>query len=813
MARFLRPFCVAVALTIAAAPAAPAQPATQGNAVRTDRHGQALPEGAVARLGVFRSGARMRMEGLAFSPDGKMLALSDSTGAVYLFKAGTLTQVHLLAGHRDSVENVAFSPDGKTLASASRDGTVRLWDVAGGRERFCFRRHTTAVREVLFAPDGRTVASAEDGGTIRLWDPATGKERQALLGNNHMEHAMLFLRGGKQLVSIQWKTLQVWDVAAGKELHQLRGHSGLVRALALSPDGRVLASGGYDHTIRLWDVAAGKELRRLDAGRETITALAFSPDGKALASSSDDGEPCLWDPKTGKALQRLSRPAGWTHSVVFAPDGKTLVEAAGRAVYGWDIATGGAVAAFKGIDLFSGHRAGVTDVAFFPDGRRLASVSAEAVCVWDATFGLCRGRFGDEANAMQVVSVAPDGRSVAAGGRGLWLWDAATGKLRGTWQFGDVEALAFAEHGRSLIAGDGTGAFARMATGGGQGVRVLTPGGDEGGSASVVAVSPVNQTPRRHRLPWHVLDRRTLSGGPFRGGRFRPVRVTYTPSGRLLGALDRVGNVWLWEAATDKVVLKLRGCRGCLAFAPDGRTLATAGQDGSVRLLEVTTGHELTRFHGHQGAVLSGAFSPDGRLLATGGEDSSVLVWRVPDQRPAPRAGGTLSAERLEALWKDLDSAAAALGYRAAWAFADDPARAVPFLRQRLGALRPREDPPVARLITDLDDRHFKVREQASRELARLGPRVEPALRRALANPPSPEVRRRLEQLLDRLDDPRAFVERRRPDRALEALEHIGTPAAARALASLARETHEPWLAEEAKAALGRIECWPVAGR
>jgi WD40 repeat protein len=752
------------------------------------------------------------MEGLAFSADGKILAVSDSGGVVGLFEAATLRGLHVLPGHRDSVESVAFSPDGKTLASASRDATVRIWDVAGGRERLCFRGHTVAVREVLFAPDGRTVASADNGGTIRLWEAGTGKEQHALVGNNHMEHAMIFLNGGQALASIQWRALQVWDVASGKELHQLRGHGALIRALALSPDGRVLASGGHDHTIRLWDVATGRDRRRLDAGKETITALAFSPDGKVLASSSDDGQPCLWDPATGRVLRRLSRPAGWTHSIAFSADGKTLVEASGHAVYRWDVASGGDVPTVKGLDLFSGHRAGVTEIAFFPDSRRLASVSAEAVCVWDAISGRYRRRFGEEANAMRVVAVSPDGRSVAAGGRGVWLWEVATGKLLGTWNFCDVNALVFAEDGKCLVGGNGSLAFVRIETGGAQRMRTLSPGGDDSSDGSVLVVPPDGRTARTSARPWHLPDGRTQSAG-FGGPSCWLVRLTSTPGGRLLASLDRDGTIWLWEAATDKVVLKLPGGSSFLAFSPDGRTLATAGTDGAVRLLEVTSGLEHGRFSGHPGQVLSGAFSPDGRLLATGGEDTSVLVWHVPDRRPARRAGSRLSSERLEALWKDLDSADAARGYRAAWTFADDPARAALFLLDRMRGLWRRDDPPVGRLIADLDNRRFAVREKASRELARRGERAEPAMRRALASPPSAEVRLRLEQLLDKLDNGKGFSTRRRVVRAVEALEHIGTLEAARVLASIAKDAPETWVREDAKAALGRVEKWPTAGR
>lgn len=261
--------------------------------------------------------------------------------------------------------------------------------------------------------------------------------------------------------------------------------------------------------------------------------------------------------------------------------------------------------------------------------------------------------------------------------------------------------------------------------------------------------------------------------------------------------------MWLWEVGTGKersfAVPAVPGSRVfSAAFSPDGRTLARGDTDGTVWLDEVASGQVRRRLSGHWGTVDSLAFTPDGRTLASGSKDTTVLLWDV-----RPPAG---PASPAESLWAGLAAADAAAAWRAAGTLAASPEKAVALL---VGKLQPVPAPDagrVARLIAGLSAETFAERSKAEEALAGLGELAEPALWKASEGDPSAETRRRAAQLLDQLEGAARSPDRLRQTRALEVLEHLGTPAARDLLRDLARGAAEASLTREARASLARLE-------
>ena len=380
---------------------------------------------------------------VAFSPNGKMLAADDGGTNVLLWDAQTLLPMgRALVGHTDTINSLAFSPDGTMLASGSQDDTVILWsfDTSDPMERTLGSKGTG---EIALSPDGKTLASM-DSPNIALWDTKT---RRLV---------------GELLVS----------------------KSADIGGFAFSPDGETLAmgecvknglNGCAQGQVTLWDIHT-----RQPRGQPLPGGLwfAFSPDGRILASSGTGNGVSLWSMESMRAIGQLTNKMSFpATNPSFSPDGKTLAALtcatqksvclpwSQDAIEFWDVQT------LKPIDQpIAVGMSGVNSISFSPDGKRIISAgcgvwSSKSLCtegeltLWNVKTHKPLGQpMRGHSSSVSSVVFSPDGKTISSGDDTIILWNAATGQQIGealqlngplSWTTG----LAFSPDGRFLASG------------------------------------------------------------------------------------------------------------------------------------------------------------------------------------------------------------------------------------------------------------------------------------------------------------------------------------------------------------------------
>ncbi|MFM6131974.1 MAG: tetratricopeptide repeat protein [Sphaerospermopsis kisseleviana] len=207
------------------------------------------------------------------------------------------------------------------------------------------------------------------------------------------------------------KTIKLWNIATGEEIQTLTGHSGSIRTISFSPDGKILASGSSDKTIKLWDIATGEEIQTLTGHSDWIRTISFSPDGKTLASGSDDKTVKLWDIATGEEIQTLGGRSDSIRTISFSPDGKILASGSDdKTIKLWKIEP------LKTITI-TGHYAPITTISFSPDGKILASGSDDkTIKLWDLQTGTKIMTLYGHLSFVESLAFSPDSKTLVSGG-------------------------------------------------------------------------------------------------------------------------------------------------------------------------------------------------------------------------------------------------------------------------------------------------------------------------------------------------------------------------------------------------------------
>ncbi len=283
------------------------------------------------------------------------------------------------------------------------------------------KRRAMPITALAFSPDGKQVAVAV-GGRVELRRSPNGRARKALAGLPGKVNAIHFSPDGKQLVTASGipglnGIAQLWEVRSGQRLREFGGHRDTLFDAEFSPDGKLLATAGYDRTIRLWQVADGKLLRTIAVHNGAIFDLAFDPTGQALASASADQTVKLWRVSDGLRLDTLNQPQGELNAVTFTPDGRhILAVGADKRIHLWRFVSTNGPALNPVVESRFAHEAAITAFTLSADGKSLFTAAADRTLKrWSLPDLVERQAFETQPDLVSALAAVPQRERLAVG--------------------------------------------------------------------------------------------------------------------------------------------------------------------------------------------------------------------------------------------------------------------------------------------------------------------------------------------------------------------------------------------------------------
>ena len=613
---------------------------------------------------------------VAFSADGKLLAIGDTRGDIHLWQVSDGRPILTYRGHRGWVVSVAFNPEGTVLASSSIDQSIKLWDVSTGSCLNTLQGYIGAVQSVAFSPDGMMLASGHADRTVRLWK--LGQCIKTLYGHEDMVESVVFSPKGSLIASSSDDgTVRLWDIETGQCLQVLTGHTDIVWSIAFSHNGNVLASGSEDKTTKLWKIETGECVQTFAGHTHTVFAVGLSHDGSILATGSGDRTIRLWNLQTSQCVKVLTGHNHWVRSVAFHPHRQILASSSGdEMIKLWEMDTGFCVRTFQGhtgrswtdkstsnagsgpIDqnfnehllnlweitsgqqfrILQGYTNAVRSVVFNPEQSLLASGGDDSIIrLWDVQSGKCIRTLQGHAGHVWEVAFSPSGTLLASCAEDctVKLWDVSSGNcLITVTEHPDLaRALIFSHDGKLLATGETSKVIKLRDIVTGECLQVF-----HGHREAIVSIA---FSPDDRRLISSSRDK-TLRLWDTKTGQCiqksieqsfaLTSNVVFVPQRPDLAFVCGEKTVYRWDTKSNELIPERIGNgHNILTIAVNSVTelLASAGEDSQIIIWNWQSGEVVRRLVGHTGNIYAIAFSPDGNLLVSSSRDETIRLWNV----------------------------------------------------------------------------------------------------------------------------------------------------------------------------------------
>jgi WD40 repeat protein len=431
-----------------------------------------------SRIVIDDASANSFIQEVAYSPNGKMIAVLIRNESIQLYDVESGKRIHRLGGRR-STSLLSFTSDGKELLGAGYDGSLirwdvetgkrlsvsetsssgaaavvitadgrvlqwgkkeqafRLWDVKAAKALISEEGHVRGIGTIVYSPDGKKVFTGSYDGCVCVWDASTRRvlhqwavPLDPIRGVNRTEPLIFSGDGRFALVGIRYQGSTLHEIESGKETGVVESYAAYPTSQSLhafSPNGRWLAAtGGSSPGIRLFDVDSGGMAQTLKGELAQTQCIAFSGDGKTVAvrgtfrTEGDAGlsiEFRVFETSSGKERHRIKHATtNDQQGMAMTADGKSLIAGdAGRTIKIWDTGTGVEVRSLSVAGLVS------VPLVLSPNQHTLATVGYDRnkkeskIQLWELTTGVPRREITVPGLGVLAVAFSPDGRTLATG--------------------------------------------------------------------------------------------------------------------------------------------------------------------------------------------------------------------------------------------------------------------------------------------------------------------------------------------------------------------------------------------------------------
>ncbi|ORX89179.1 WD40 repeat-like protein [Basidiobolus meristosporus CBS 931.73] len=244
--------------------------------------------------------------------------------------------------HSSGVNCLKFgTKSGRVFVSGGNDSLVKVWIVGKSESEMSLSGLRAPVKTVGLDSYELIAGGGTIDGEIKLWDLVRAKAIRTFNASKTAIQSLEFHPFGGFLASASKSTIKVWDI---RERKCIQTYKDATNTLKMSPDGRLIITGGVDSSVKIWDLTAGKILKTFSGHTSPVTSVAIHPHECLLATSELSGCVKFWDIDRFEMVGSLDPHSGdldaskAVNSIQFGPDGSSLVGVGQNVMkmYGWE---------------------------------------------------------------------------------------------------------------------------------------------------------------------------------------------------------------------------------------------------------------------------------------------------------------------------------------------------------------------------------------------------------------------------------------------------------------------------------------------